>query len=128
MSYNDDPVEKKWTFKDEVISFFNEKMARTSIPLLRSIENKRAKMLKARVMQFGRQAVFEVIEKAAASEFLNGSNKRGFVATFDWMIKPNNFAKVLDGNYDKTNSPNLYDRRRGTEVTATTWKDYEGPF
>ena len=23
MSYNDDPVEKKWTFKDEVISVFN---------------------------------------------------------------------------------------------------------
>ncbi len=26
-----------------------------------------------------------------------------FEITFDWFIKPNNFAKVLEGNYSKAN-------------------------
>jgi hypothetical protein len=25
---------------------------------------------------------------------------RGFVAKFDWMIRPNNFQKIIEGNYD----------------------------
>ena len=40
----------------------------------------------------------EVFEKAEASDFLKGS--KGFKANFDWLMNENNFAKVLDGNYD----------------------------
>ena len=36
---------------------------------------------------------------AAQSTFLNGGNKRNFMANFDWLIRDANMAKVLDGNY-----------------------------
>ena len=37
------------------------------------------------------------------SSFLKGQNDRGWVITFDWFVKPNNFIKVLEGNYDDNN-------------------------
>lgn len=41
-----------------------------------------------------------LFEKAEASDFLKGANKRNWRATFDWLISDTNMAKVLDGNYD----------------------------
>lgn len=41
-----------------------------------------------------------LFEKAEASDFLKGSNDRNWTATFDWLIKDANMAKVIDGNYD----------------------------
>ena len=41
----------------------------------------------------------QAIESIKESPFLQGQNKRGWIITFDWFIKPNNFIKVLEGNY-----------------------------
>ena len=41
-----------------------------------------------------------LFEKAQASSFLRGANDRNWMATFDWLIKDSNMAKVLGGNYD----------------------------
>lgn len=38
--------------------------------------------------------------KAEDSNFLKGGNDRNWSASFDWLIKDANMAKVLDGNYD----------------------------
>ena len=45
-----------------------------------------------------------LFEKVEASSFLKGSNSRNWRATFDWLLKDANMAKVLDGNYDDHNS------------------------
>ena len=45
-----------------------------------------------------------VFEKAEASSFLKGGNDRNWTATFDWLLKDSNMAKVLDGNYDNRQS------------------------
>lgn len=59
----------------------------------------RYKMLKARINEFGIEKVIEAIESINNSDFLKGQNDRSWVITFDWFIKPNNFTKVLEGNY-----------------------------
>ena len=41
-----------------------------------------------------------LFKKAEASSFLKGENDRNWVATFDWLIKADNIAKVLNGNFD----------------------------
>lgn len=46
------------------------------------------------------QMVYKAIDKAMASDFMNGKNGKGWVASFDWMMCPSNFPKVLEGNYD----------------------------
>lgn len=41
-----------------------------------------------------------IIAKIAASKFCCGENDRRWVATFDWLLKPDTALKVLEGKYD----------------------------
>lgn len=65
----------------------------------------RYKQLKARIKSYGLDGVMSAIKKIKTSPFLQGDNTRGWVISFDWFIKPNNFPKVLEGNYDKRKQP-----------------------
>ena len=56
-------------------------------------------MLKARVNEYGLEDIFKAISNVGTSSFLKGQNKKGWTITFDWLVKPNNFIKVLEGNY-----------------------------
>lgn len=60
----------------------------------------RDRLLKARIKEYGVDLILQAIEKIRTSDFLLGKNKNGWTITFDWFIRPNNFPKVLDGNYD----------------------------
>jgi hypothetical protein len=84
----------------EVMQFFNKKVEKSLIPQIKSITGKRKSMLLARIREFGVENVYKAFEKAAASNFLNGGGNKGFVADFTWIVRPNNFPKVLEGNYD----------------------------
>ena len=64
----------------------------------------RHSMLKERIKEYGLDDVLKAIEKAKESDFLHGINQRNWKATFDWFIRPNNFPKVLEGNYDNNGS------------------------
>ncbi len=65
---------------------------------------KRHKMLKARIKQYGEEEILKAIDEIPKSKFLMGRVK-DFEITFDWFICPNNFLKVLEGNYvDKEGS------------------------
>lgn len=70
-----------------------------------SCNSTRFKCLVARISEYGANEVLKAIEKVAQSDFLQGktSTNVGWF-NFDWFVKPNNFPKVLDGNYD--NKPN----------------------
>lgn len=60
----------------------------------------RAKLLNARLKEYGESEVLQMIEEVAASSFLKGlKSSNGWSATFDWCIKPSNFIKILEGNY-----------------------------
>lgn len=71
---------------------------------------KREQAVKARIRQNHIDDILEAIENIRHSSFLQGQNKEGWMITFDWFLKPGNFAKVFEGNYlDKTgNKPQSY--------------------
>ena len=104
MSHGSPPSDAPQTFRGRIIAYYNAKMANTGFKPIKAINEgtKRADMLRARRRQYGDEAIFQVIDKAAQSQFLNGQR----FATFDWLICPNNFPKVLEGNYDNTNTAN----------------------
>ena len=68
-------------------------------------DTKRGGMLRARVNEYGVDAVLEAIENVRKSSFLKGQNSKGWTITFEWFVAPNNFIKVLEGNYDDTKAP-----------------------
>ena len=70
-----------------------------SFPSVRSLSDARKKAIKARLNTYSLDDFRTVFENAEASSFLKGSNDRNWSATFDWLIKDSNMAKVLEGNY-----------------------------
>lgn len=105
---NREEVNNNVTDYQEIIQAYNETCV--SYPHLKLLSDSRKKALKARLKQYTIDDFKLLFEKAEASNFLKGANSRNWNATFDWLIKDSNMAKVLDGNYDnkpdatKTNS------------------------
>ena len=99
--------EAKPTRKEDKIDFekvrqqFNRLMEQQKIPKLKGkITGQRKAFFEARVRENGIISVYRVMIKAAASNFLNGGGRNGWFANFEWLFRPNNFPKVLDGYYD----------------------------
>lgn len=62
--------------------------------------SKRCQMLKGRIREYGMDDLLNAMDNIRHSDFLRGENKNGWMITFDWFVKPNNFLKVLEGNYN----------------------------
>lgn len=110
----------------KLLEFFNQTISESGsvIKEIRQLTERRKLAIQARARENGKESLMEVIKQAAKSDFLNGRNDRGWVADFDWLMRPNNFVKVLEGNYNNNGN----DRRRGTEVTAASPEDYDTTF
>lgn len=116
---------------DEIISFFNQQMKGKGIQQVAIITSERRQAFDRLVSQTGvnKDSVKQAIKNAAESDFLNGKGPKGWVASFDWMMMPQNFQKVLENNY--RNKPVIQqvqygttdgyqDPRRGVEASRTS--------
>jgi len=83
------PLIEKWNELPDVIS---------KISTLKK-DTQRYKMLSQRINEYGSDKILEAIDKIKQSSFLLGQNKSGWTITFEWFVRPNNFIKVLEGNY-----------------------------
>ena len=95
-----------------------EKYGIASIKKLSSSSN-RYRMLNARIKQFSLDDVLTAIENIKDSSFLQGKSdsRRPWVITFDWFVKPNNFPKVLEGQYsDKKDGQNRSGQKSVTDT------------
>ena len=87
------------------------------------MSDQRKSNVRARIREYGGdvQKVYKAIDKAMASDFMNGKNGKGWVASFDWMMCPTNFPKVLEGNYDNEqpagNQPKAADNAQDPSAT-----------
>lgn len=101
----------------KLCEYFNEKIAEhgSAIGRIKGINGERQKAVRARIREYGKEAFGTVVEKAATSAFLNGRNNKNFIATFDWLVRPTNFPKVLEGNYDDSRLIHATDRQSYTE-------------
>ena len=110
------------------MEFFNKTMQEhgAQIPTITQISGKRKQALLARLKQHGKEALRKAVINAATSTFLNGGGSKPFVASFDWIMKPNNFPKVLEGNYSYDLSPNNNSSHgTGQQLTAQQRIDAE---
>ena len=79
------------------------KLQEVGINPIRDIKpsSKRYQLLKGRIREYGIDEVLNAINNVRNSDFLRGEHNRGWMITFDWFVKPNNFLKTLEGNYNK---------------------------
>jgi hypothetical protein len=91
--------DKKKEYTDYVVETYRS-VCSGKFNFIKSLSETRKSHCFALVDKFGKEAVKEGLEKASNSSFLTGNNGAGWQATFDWLILPSNFIKVLEGNYD----------------------------
>lgn len=81
------------------IEKYIEKWNSLNINTVLTIKNNRLKSLKARIEEYGEDNIIKAMDNITKSKFLKGENDRGWRIDIDWLLKPNNFPKVLEGNY-----------------------------
>lgn len=97
-----------------------------SLPPLEIISDSIKSDLLESIEKYGVEKFDLLFKKAEASAFLKGENDRKWAATFDWLIKADNIAKVLNGNFDnkasykKSDSIALFEMFLNEEVDPVT--------
>ena len=98
-----------------LMDFFNTTFA-GKLPAIREMTDSRRKAVKARIAQYNKHVVFEVLQKVYQSSFLLGGNEKNWKCDFDWIFKQANFTKIYEGNYDNdkhgTGRRNTADEKR----------------
>lgn len=87
----------------KIMELFNKTC--TSFPQIQSIEGQRRLHVATHWKKHQSLDFFETLfKKAEASDFLTGRSG-AWKANFDWIIKPSNVPKILEGNYDNKTAP-----------------------
>lgn len=92
------------------------------VPKIQKLVNgtDRYNMVNCRIKQYGLDSILQAIKNISMSDFLQGlsfgSNNKPFHITFDWFIRPNNFPKVLEGNYTSKNNKSCKENPEGPEI------------
>lgn len=87
---------------ERLVEFFNAETRGVFGVIKMPLSATRRGMIAARIREHGEEAFLDAVKRAAQSAFLRGQNNRGWRATFDWIIRPTNFEKIISGNYDNT--------------------------
>jgi len=98
----------------EQIAAFMAAWKQTDFPQVRKLTDKRRKALLQRIADYGIDDCIKAVEIAARTPFCLGQNNRGWRADFDFILKPDSIAKILEGKYGKTKAQGA-----GTAQTTT---------
>lgn len=110
-----------------IVDMYNDTCV--SFPHLKSLSESRKKSIKSRFSSgYTYEDFKQLFEKAEKSTFLKGSNSKNWFATFDWLIKDGNIAKVLDGNYDDRRGYDGNVSRNYQESGETSGQEQLGTF
>lgn len=81
---------------ERILALYSQHCPR--LPQIRTLDNKRKRILTA----WGDlDEIEQVFKSVGQSDFLCGLNSTQWRASFDWIIKPENRLKILEGNYTK---------------------------
>lgn len=99
---NDKSEKKEDICYQQIADMYNNTCV--SFPRLTKLSDARKKAIKARLKTYTADDLQKAFTLAEQSDFLKGANNRNWSATFDWMLKDTNLAKILDGNYTNNSS------------------------
>lgn len=77
-----------------------------TLPRCQTISDRRAIALKRLLRDYTPEQVIDAFSKVEASDFLTGRNEKWTNCSIDWVLKPDNFLKIIEGVYDNRTSKN----------------------
>lgn len=103
----------------DIADYFN----RLSFPKVQELTEKRKKSIQSFLKNHSLDELYLLFDTAEASDFLTGRSGKVWNCGFDWILKPANSVKILEGNYAnkgaKSNNPFLdlcFDQGEGGNV------------
>ena len=99
-----------------VMDYFNL-MLKDKLPKVTMMTDTRKAAVKARVSEHGKESIRQMIRMVLQSPFLLGSNDRNWRADFDWLFRPTNYIKVLEGKYISNGQTNSTKAERAAGVS-----------
>lgn len=99
---------------DKIKEYFNTYC--TEFSAIREMTDARKKTIKSFLKNHSESDLYMLFDTAQKSDFLTGNNTNGWTASFDWIIKPANAVKILEGNYNnraKKEEDNIPETVRG---------------
>jgi hypothetical protein len=84
------------------------------LPAVKKITDSRISAVKNRLVEYTMEEIETMFRMASKSDFLTGRSK-DWSANFDWLMKPSNFIKVIEGNYANKEGSNGQLRRDSTK-------------
>lgn len=108
---NRENAQKRWAKKEQrptfnaegLITYWNRRIRETGsrMPQIHRLNRTRIALIEARLLEYDGDTgkIRDAFEQAFASPYLNGAGKRHWVADFDWILRPENFSRVLDGSF-----------------------------
>lgn len=105
----------------EAVREYNE-VCRSLAPLTEELTYQQGRLVVEAHKELHGVTFGEYFRRVESSDFLTGKGSSGFKADFNWLIRPENVAKVLSGKYDRN-------YKSGAVQTAKpVKKDYNEPL
>jgi len=109
---------------EEIVESFNS--VRNQLPEVTKITKERKNLILKILETYCFQDIKVVFKYASESDYLNGK-KADWKASFDWILMPKNFIKILEGNYKnkvETSEPPK-EQMFGRMTQSTVEKNYQ---
>ena len=76
-----------------------------SLPSVQKLTDKRRKAIKVAASQLGELSFSDLFAMVESSDFLTGRSGK-WSCCFDWILKPTNLTKIVEGNYNNLSCSN----------------------
>jgi len=86
---------------DRAVSAWNEMAQRTGLSVVAKLNDWRRKSVKARIATYGLAEWLRAVQMVGDSAHLHGQNRDQFCANFDFLVREQNFLRVIEGNYNR---------------------------
>jgi len=108
---------------DEVIEIFN--LTCSDLPQVTKLTKERQNLINKVLENHSTQDIGTAFKLVAESDYLSG-RKKDWKATFDWILIPKNFIKILEGNYrdNPANLPSEKEQKFGRMTETTVQKNF----
>ena len=87
---------------EHVVGIWNELAARHGLPPIARLTAGRKRKLRARLAEHSAEEFKAAIQALDRSPFLHGRNERGWRPSFDFLLQPGSFVKLIEGYYDQS--------------------------
>jgi predicted phage replisome organizer len=95
-----------------------------TLPKIISMTANRKKTISTRWREHPSIEFFEqLFKKVNDSDFLSGRNKKWMCCCFDWIMRPSNLTKIIEGNYDNRNTGGDSNGQHGGDSKSDYFKE-----